>query len=581
VVAPVWGERHRRRFLDIVLPSWLALGNLPTLATRRRLTVKIATRAGDIATFEDDPAFKALCRLASVEFVLIDDLLTSGNVFVTLTLAYQRGLRRAAEGGVFCAILLNADFILAQTSLCALLDTLDGGAEAVLAPSLRVNEEEAFEYLRAAVGPDGALSRSSRDLVALALSALHPTAMSSRVDQHAIQSLSPHQLFWRPEAGTLIGRAFCLFPLAILVKGGVGPAETFCDYGLTSLLAPDAHAVVMADSDGFFALEMAPLDHELRFFRLGAATPKTIADRLAGWSTSFHREQAGVPIFYRSADPGPGAPRAVEASARYVEEILRHLPPPQPIRNHPHWLAAVALWRTNREERGFSDDPPELGAAPDVRTTPTTDPIRRLSRTLLVGRPEWRTALHPRWRLTRAIARRTPHARLNGSSLLLGRTVLSELIAVTGSRTGDGRSGDTVWLAIDPSRPDALADLRQLAGSTLSTASSATLLLLGEGDDSIRPQDLAAVLSLLEANMDLTGLQAFDLRLDDRVRHVHGRLADRFSKAGWPSRFRMAAASASALIFMTVINLERLLRETRPPPRHVSAVLIDATRRGG
>jgi hypothetical protein len=158
---------------------------------------------------------------------------------------------------------------------------------------------------------------------------------------------------------------------------------------------------------------------------------------------------------------------------------------------------------------------------------------------------------------------------------------LSELIAVTSSRTGDGRSGDTVWLAIDPSRPDALADLRQLASSTLSTASSATLLLLGEGDDSIRPQDLAAVLSLLEANMDLTGLQAFDLRLDDRVRHVHGRLADRFSKAGWPSRFRMAAASASALIFMTMINLERLLRETRPPPRHVSAVLIDATRRGG
>ena len=583
LIAPVWGSRHTQRFIDLVLPSWLGRGNLDALAERPGLRLKIVTTAADAVVLQRSAVFAAVGELAPLDIVAMDDLVVSASAFVSLTLAYQRGLRHAAAAAdPVMAVLLNADFVLAQGSLAALLDVLDRGARVVLAPSLRAVEQDVEHRLLQGRRDDGTLSLSPREMVALAFEALHPTVICSRVDQQAVQSLGPHQLFWRAEPGTLVGRAFCLFPLAIEVCGPVGPAETFCDYGLAPLLAPDAEPVVMNDSDAFFALELAPRDQEARFFHLGAATRSDLAERIGAWSVAFHRAQAAVPMFYRAAGPGAAVAAATAASAHFVSDVAVRMADPQPLRHHPHWLAAVALWRTEREEHGLSGDPPELGAAPDVRVAPTADPIRRAARALLVGDPRRRRWWHPRWRLGRAITERLQDETRRGPVLFLGRALLADFSPLAAQpQAAEDAEAACLWLSLDSAKGARMDAALSEARGALAEAVSATVLALCEGEGAVSETTISRLVSWLDADMDICTLQTFDLRLDERVRHVHGRLADQFTHVRWERRLVLLGMSSAALTAMALINLARMLVAPRRQGCHVSAILLTAVRREG
>jgi hypothetical protein len=580
VAAPVWGDTHVQRWLTCVLPSWLAPGNLPALGARRPVLIQIATRAADVAVITSSPLFALLKSHTRVEFVMMDDLIGPAAMSVTLTLSYQRVIRAAAEDGrTATVILLNADFVLADGSLAAMADALDAGARCILAPSLRATEEDVRAALIGGRDAEGRLSLQPRALVQLALAATHPTALFSRIDQQAVHSTNPNQLFWRADADTLIGRPFCLFVLALVVDGPVGPAETFCDYGLAPLLAPTEAPLIMNDSDRFFALELTPLNKEQDFLALGVAGAPAIAERISTWSMQFHRDQARTAMFYRTGDGGPDVDAVVLASQRYVDALLAAMGPPRPIRNHHHWLGAVALWRTARENRGVREDPPELAPTADVRIaaeSPSINPVRRLARSLLVGWPGRHGPQHPGWSLAAAIRRRIDDARRRGmATAFVGERMSFQCFRLDDL---DGEAPDAVFVACDLDYADALALVVARAREAAPDASEATLICFSSSAQPIETSAVARLLSHIDGWLDLKASVAFDLRVDEAVRLTHGRLADGFERASAARRLALAGASALAMLRMFAVNCARLARAGRTP-KLVSTVLIDAAAR--
>ena len=579
LIAPVWGARHVRRWLDLALTSWLAAGNLPDLARRRPVWIQIMTQASDAAVITASGSYAEITRHAAVDLVEIDDLMAHAAMPVTLTLAYQRGIRAAAARyGSATVILQNADFILADGSLGAVADALDSGETCVLAPSLRGNEEEVGPALAAARDERGALTMKPRDLVAMAFAATHPTVLFSRMDQHTVHSTNPNQLFWRADDATLVGRPFCLFPLAFVAQDPVGPAEAFCDYGLAPLLTPDARPHLLNDSDAYFALELAPLAQEQGFLALGPPSLTDMAARLTGWTMGFHRDQVSTPVFYRAGDPGPNVAAVVEQSGAYVDALLSQLGPPQAVREHHYWRGGVALWRMMRRDRGVNADPPELGPISSPRAAavePSENALRRLPRLLLVGRPGRIGLAHPRHRLSRALTERIEDCRRRGEPVgFVGERTLAAFVPRAELTVDAERLA--VVVALDFDYPANLEPVMAWAREVAPAAASMTLLCLSSLGQPIETPALARLFSQVEPWLEVQRLTTFDLRVDDTVHCIHGRLADDFNAVGWPNRLAMMAASAGAFAVMLAVNLGRRAWPRRTPSPVISAALIDA-----
>lgn len=131
----IWGARYIEEFSRVSLPSYMAAGNLPALAEETDLEIVLLTASTSIPNFSDEPIFERLQALCSVRFIIIDDLITTGNYGVTLTLAYARGIMDAgAEQTNTNFVFMNADFVLADGSLRTLAKRLKAGERCIMAP---------------------------------------------------------------------------------------------------------------------------------------------------------------------------------------------------------------------------------------------------------------------------------------------------------------------------------------------------------------------------------------------------------------------------------------------------------------
>ena len=88
----IWGSRYIEEFASISLPSYLAPGNLPFVASETDLEIVIMTSTDSRNKFEEQPIFDRLKGLCTVRYIFIDDLITTGNYGIILTLAYARGI---------------------------------------------------------------------------------------------------------------------------------------------------------------------------------------------------------------------------------------------------------------------------------------------------------------------------------------------------------------------------------------------------------------------------------------------------------------------------------------------------------
>lgn len=396
VLLPVWGYDFVEQFLNWNLPTLLAPGNLPALASQLPTEFIFLTSHRDREALRQHAAIRRLEQVCRVGFHLIDDLITEGNHSTTVTMAYLRAVRATHDAMLdTCFFFLVSDYVMADGSLARVLERMMNGASAVQAGNFQVVEDDAAPWLerQLALHPI-ALSLSSRQLMQWAMSNLHPTTAANIVNFPVTHNTHVNRLFWRVDSDTLIGRFYLMHMICIrpeLVDFVVGSS---CDYSFVPEMCPSGNVAVMTDSDDYLVIEMQPRSHESRFLRWGGVDPGQIAESLGEWTTAVHRANVRHLVVFHGRDiPASVEKYRVESDA-FLQRIASKLPAkPQPHRNHPYWRGAVAAHHA------------ALGKRPDERDWALMmgqSPSRwhdfvRWARAFFIGRSPIVRPWHPRW----------------------------------------------------------------------------------------------------------------------------------------------------------------------------------------
>ena len=302
VLMPVWGLRYTRQFLEFCLPTLLAPGNVPALAQALPCTIVVMTSHRDEAVIRGHPAWRRLAEICRAEIQLIDDLITDGNHSTTITLAYERAIRKAGAHMLdTCFIFLVSDYLVADGALANVLTRIQAGASGVLACNFQIVAEDAVPFLRHRIDPTRIeISLAPRELLRWALGHLHSATAANIVNFKLTHNEHANRLFWRVDENTLIGRPYLMHMIGIRPEVTDFIVGSSCDYSFIPELCPSNNVVVITDSDDYLVVEMQPRDHEKNDLRLGPFDPKHLASTLAEWTTARHRENVQFTLLYHS-----------------------------------------------------------------------------------------------------------------------------------------------------------------------------------------------------------------------------------------------------------------------------------------
>ena len=402
LLLPVWGQRYLRRFFEFSLPTMIAPGNIPALAAALPCTFVFLTSAQDAELIAEHPGYRHLSAICRTEIVPVDDLITGDNHSTTITLAYERAMRATAAITDTCFLFLISDYLVADGSFRHVLACIREGASGVLAGNFQVTEEEAAPAFHSTFGSgDVALTLAPRALAAWALRHIHPVTAANTVNFPLSHSLHSNRLFWRVDEDTLIGRFYLMHMIAIRPETPDFVIGASCDYSFIPELCPSGNVAVLTDSDDYLVVELQPRQHERAFLRAGPPDVATLAASLSEWTTARHRENARHTVLFHAAALPPALPSVAAEAARFIVEVDRRLSArPQPHRDHPYWLGAIAAHRLAVARRG---EVAQLAPGADAEASPDGPIGYSLAaliaqlRILVFGRPPDVRAWHPRW----------------------------------------------------------------------------------------------------------------------------------------------------------------------------------------
>jgi hypothetical protein len=294
IIVPVWGEAYTRLFAELCLPTLLAPGNIPALPHRERHVFAIYTTPDDRRIIEAAPAFALLSRTIAVEFhpvrARVGQII---NHYDVQSDCFRRAIRRA-DAANRAMVFLTPDLVMADGSLRGLARIAGTGARAVLGVGIRLDKAPARERLLA-YRADDAIAIVPRDLVRLALGALHPIARAHMFHGES-DAIQLSNLYWRVGGEGLVARCFHLHPFLVYPRVKNAPFSNTVDGDYLEAACPDpADAYIITDSDEFSAWELSDADRRV------PTIPRTrpLADFLT-WvrnkTTPRHRALAGHAI---------------------------------------------------------------------------------------------------------------------------------------------------------------------------------------------------------------------------------------------------------------------------------------------
>ena len=201
--------------------------------------------------------------------MVIDDLISSANYGVTLTLAYARGMAvYGAKQTSTSFIFFNADFVLSDGSLSTVVRLLQQGHRCIIAPSLRVNAEAALPALsKFAAAHSGALPMRSREMVGLALRNLHFTVIGRTLTQDFVHCNQHGQFYWAVDKDTLVGAHHLIFHIAIKPERPLATVNSYFDYSFVPEMVPSGQFTLIDDFDDFFMIEIQAQMQEKEMLR--------------------------------------------------------------------------------------------------------------------------------------------------------------------------------------------------------------------------------------------------------------------------------------------------------------------------
>ena len=233
----------------------------------------------------------------------------------------------------------------------------------------------------------------ARKLMRWALDHLHPMTLANMVNFLLCHSIHSNRLFWRVDDNTLIGRFYLMHMICIRPELTDFVVGSSCDYSFIPEMCPSGNVHLLGDFDDYLVVEMQKRSHERKFVRLGVVKQHAVSKSLAEWATATHRKNAHSAVVFHAADPPSALDTVIAKSGAYIEAIERSLPSPQPHRNHPYWLGAMAAheWAFAQKARASKPAIGTLNAQAKVSWW-----LYRF-RNFIYGRPPQVRPWHPRW----------------------------------------------------------------------------------------------------------------------------------------------------------------------------------------
>ncbi len=399
LLLPVWGYRYVKQFLEFSLPTMLAPGNVPALASTLPCTFVLLTSSADADSIADHPGYHLLSSICGTEIQLIDDLITGDNYSTTITLAYERAVRATGSDMLdTCFFFLISDYLVAEGSLRNALSRVLAGASGVLAGNFQIIQEDAAPEFHERFEQDGpALKIPPRELMGWALGHLHPMTAANMVNFPLSHTAHTNRLFWRVDQDTLLGRFYLMHMICIRPEIDDFVIGSSCDYSFIPEMCPSGSVEALTDSDEYLVVEMQPREHERGFLQVGPFDPAALARTLSEWTTARHRENARSTLVFHAKDVPASLPATLGEADRFIESIGARLSrAPQPHRGHPYWLGAIAAHRSALKRmrmEGIADtEPPAY-----VHAGWSLPRLIQELKTLVFGRPPHVHRWHPRW----------------------------------------------------------------------------------------------------------------------------------------------------------------------------------------
>lgn len=387
ILLPVWGYKYIQQMLEFCIPSLLASGNIPAVASIVETKFVLLTRAADASLISDHPSWIELSKVCEVEIRPIDDLITRDNHTAVITLAFHRAIREAGPArNDICFVLMNSDFLVANNAIKNVVDKINHGSSAILAGNFQIIAEEAAPILRTRVDRRArSLELSSRELLSFAYSHLHPATVANIVNLGVGHNSSANRLFWRVNADTLLGRFFLIHVVAIRPENiDEAPLSSY-DYSFIPEMCPSGNIHHVQDSDEYVVVEMQPISHEASHLRPGPLTAESLAASLAEWTTAQHRANSSKPIYFHAKDVPPAGGISGQAD-RFIAETMDSLKtPPISYKNHPYWQGSIVA----HQER--------TGEAMTRRKWASLFPPSLSRHKRIFGAPPEVSILHPIW----------------------------------------------------------------------------------------------------------------------------------------------------------------------------------------
>ncbi len=353
VLLGVWGGKFIEEFLQLSLPSLLAPGNMPALATNANTHFVVLTRAIDVPVFESNNRFQQLKEICDVEFVLMEDLISFNNYSTTLTLAYDRVIRGMGEQMLNTHfVFLTSDYIMADGSMEGLLRYIKKGYSGICAGNYQVVAEDIKPYLLSQINPEtGVLQIKPRELVGQSMRYLHPVAMASVFEQKATHNYGANRFFVRLDSQVLAGRFFLLHMLCIKPETMDYRVGASCDYSFIPEMCPSGNVGIIQDSDDYLVIEAQPKQHETILIKWGQYEPRELVKALETWTTEQQRDNARHSIYFHARSITENDKQTINKSFdRFINPILENLRgyKVKPFYNHPYWVGAMSAFKRHR-----------------------------------------------------------------------------------------------------------------------------------------------------------------------------------------------------------------------------------------
>ena len=204
-IVALWGAEFRSFFINLLLPTLLAPGNIPSLANKSGSCFLIATPRSDWTALQDEPLMGVLRSHIHVVPINMPEVAPGDDKFVVMTRAHKLAADLAIEANAF-GIFLCPDTLLSDGTVRRLQERAAAGAKVVLIAALRHQQESflADLYASTAYAPNKPLVLSPRELMELSLRHLHLQVIRRDFDSDEF-AIVPGFCLWRaPDQSGLI-----------------------------------------------------------------------------------------------------------------------------------------------------------------------------------------------------------------------------------------------------------------------------------------------------------------------------------------------------------------------------------------